>query len=108
MAGVVQAAVRDARVTVQETFRALPVAFSPLVIDAVERAATKHRYGHLRLPSGAFHDAQFVVPVSSDRDDLRALPQRDQPQPGGVRRAVAQLAAGTRVLTQVLAELGNG
>jgi N-carbamoyl-L-amino-acid hydrolase len=38
--GDAAAAVRDAGVTVEETFHALPVAFSPLVIDAVERAAS--------------------------------------------------------------------
>jgi N-carbamoyl-L-amino-acid hydrolase len=107
VAGVVQAAVRNAGVTVQETFRALPVAFSPLVIDAVERAATKHRYGHLRLASGAFHDAQFVVPVCPT--GMIFVPCRK-----GISHNPAeyvepsQLAAGTRVLAQVLAELGNG
>ena len=35
IAGVVQAAVRDANVTVQETFHALPVEFAPLVVDTV-------------------------------------------------------------------------
>jgi len=63
VAGVVQAAVRDAGVTVEETFHALPVSFAPSVIDAVERAAATQAYRHMRLPSGAFHDAQFVVPV---------------------------------------------
>ena len=63
VAGVVQAAVRDAGVEVQETFHAMPVEFSPLVVEAVERAAAEQGFSHMRLPSGAFHDAQFVVPV---------------------------------------------
>ena len=42
---------------------ALPVAFAPTVIEAAERAASAQHYRHMRLPSGAFHDAQFVVPV---------------------------------------------
>ena len=96
VAGVVQAAVRDAGVSVQETFHALPVEFSPLVIDAVERAAAGQQYRHMRLPSGAFHDAQFVVPVCPT-GMISSLPERDQPQSGGVFRP-AQLAAGTRVL----------
>jgi beta-ureidopropionase / N-carbamoyl-L-amino-acid hydrolase len=106
VAGVVQAAVRDAGVTVQENFHALPVEFSPLVIDAVERAATEQRFGHMRLPSGAFHDAQFVVPVCPTgmifvpcRKGISHNPA-EYSEPG-------QLAAGTRVLAQTLAELAT-
>jgi beta-ureidopropionase / N-carbamoyl-L-amino-acid hydrolase len=107
IAGVVQAAVRDSDVTVQETFHALPVAFSPLVISAVERAATAQRSGHMHLPSGAFHDAQFVVPVCPT--GMIFVPCRN-----GVSHNPAeysepsQLAVGTRVLTQTLTELANG
>jgi len=106
VAGVVQAAVRDAGVTVQENFHALPVEFSPLVINTVERAATEQRFRHMRLPSGAFHDAQFVVPVCPTgmifvpcRNGISHNPA-EYSEPG-------QLAAGTRVLTQALAELAS-
>jgi beta-ureidopropionase / N-carbamoyl-L-amino-acid hydrolase len=106
VAGVVQAAVRGAGVTVQETFHALPVEFSPLVIDAVERAAVEQGCRHMRLPSGAFHDAQFVVPVCPTgmifvpcRKGISHNPA-EYSEPG-------QLAAGTRVLTQTLAGLAN-
>jgi beta-ureidopropionase / N-carbamoyl-L-amino-acid hydrolase len=84
----------------------LPVEFSPLVIDAVERAATEQRFGHMRLPSGAFHDAQFVVPVCPTgmifvpcRKGISHNPA-EYSEPG-------QLAAGTRVLAQTLAELAT-
>jgi beta-ureidopropionase / N-carbamoyl-L-amino-acid hydrolase len=107
VAGVVQAAVRDAGVTVQENFHALPVEFSPLVIDTVERAATEQRFRYMRLPSGAFHDAQFVVPVCPTgmifvpcRNGISHNPA-EYSEPG-------QLAAGTRVLAQTLAELATG
>ncbi|MEJ0015398.1 MAG: M20 family metallo-hydrolase [Acetobacteraceae bacterium] len=107
IAGVVQAAVRDAGVTVQETFHALPVAFAPLVVDAVERATAALQLSHLRLPSGAFHDAQFAVPVCPTgmifvpcRKGISHNPA-EYSEPG-------QLAAGTRVLTQALAELAAG
>src|SRR6185437_14850145 len=50
VAGVVQEAVRNAGVTVQENFHALPVEFAPAVIDAVERAAAEQRFRHMRLP----------------------------------------------------------
>ena len=105
--GVVQAAVRDAGVSVQETFHALPVEFSSLVIDAVERAATNQAYRHMHLPSGAFHDAQFVVPVCPTgmifvpcRKGISHNPA-EYSEPG-------QLAAGTRVLTQAIVELASG
>jgi N-carbamoyl-L-amino-acid hydrolase len=104
VAGVVHAAVRDAGVTVQETFHALPVEFSPLVIDAVERAAADQQCKYTRLPSGAFHDAQFVVPVCPTgmifvpcRKGISHNPA-EYSEPG-------QLAAGTRVLTQTLVDL---
>jgi N-carbamoyl-L-amino-acid hydrolase len=104
VAGVVQAAVRNSGVTVQETFHALPVAFDPQVIEAVERAAAEQGHSRMRLPSGAFHDAQFVVPVCPT--GMIFVPCR-----GGVSHNPAeyseplQLAAGTRVLAQALAEL---
>ena len=80
VAGVVQAAVRNAGVTVQETFHALPVEFSPLVIEAVERATTEqglpaHAAAVGRVPRCAVRGAGLP-----DRDDLRAVPQGDQPQ----------------------------
>jgi beta-ureidopropionase / N-carbamoyl-L-amino-acid hydrolase len=106
VAGVVRNAVQGADAAVQETFRALPVEFSPLVIDAVEGAATKQRCKHLRLPSGAFHDAQFVVPVCPT--GMIFVPSHK-----GISHNPAeysgptQLAAGTRVLTQTVAELAT-
>jgi N-carbamoyl-L-amino-acid hydrolase len=104
VAGVVQAAVRDAGVTVQETFHALPVEFSPLVIDAVERAAAEQRYKHMRLPSGAFHDAQFVVPVCPTGMIFVPCHKGISHNPAEYSQP-SQLAAGTRVLAQTLAGL---
>ena len=106
IAGVVQAAVRDAGVTVQETFHALPVEFAPLVIDAVERAATQQRRGHMRLPSGAFHDAQFVVPVCPTGMIFVPCRKGISHNPAEYSEP-SQLAAGTCVLTQTLTELAS-
>jgi N-carbamoyl-L-amino-acid hydrolase len=106
IAGVVQAAVRDSGVQVQETFHAMPVEFSPLVIDAVERAATELRCTHMRLPSGAFHDAQFVVPVCPTGMIFVPCRKGISHNPAEYSEP-AQLAAGTRVLTRTLAELAN-
>ena len=104
--GTVQAAVRDAGVAVQETFHALPVAFDPGVVDAVERAAAAQGLGHMRMPSGAFHDAQFVVPVCPT--GMIFVPCRDGISHNPAEYAEpAQLAAGTRVLTQALLQLAG-
>jgi N-carbamoyl-L-amino-acid hydrolase len=106
IAGVVRAAVRDADVSVQETFHALPVEFAPVVIDTVENVAKKQNCKSMRLPSGAFHDAQFVVPICPTgmifvpcRKGISHNPA-EYSDPG-------QLAAGTRVLTEALEGLAR-
>jgi N-carbamoyl-L-amino-acid hydrolase len=107
VAGVVQSAVRDADVTVHETFHALPVEFSPIVIDAVEHAAAEQRCKHMRLPSGAFHDAQFVVPVCPT--GMIFVPCRKGISHNPAEYSdPAQLAAGTRVLTATMTRLADG
>jgi N-carbamoyl-L-amino-acid hydrolase len=107
VAGVVQAAVRDAGVTVRETFHALPVEFSPVVIEAVERAANEQSLSRMRLPSGAFHDAQFVVPVCPTGMIFVPCRRGISHNPAEYSEP-SQLAAGTRVLTQTLVELAGG
>ena len=107
IAGVVQAAVRNAGVAVQETFHAEPVAFAPAVIEAVERAASAQHYRHMRLPSGAFHDAQFVVPVCPTGMIFVPCHKGISHNPAEYSTP-AQLARGTCVLTQALADLAAG
>jgi N-carbamoyl-L-amino-acid hydrolase len=106
IAGVIQAAVRGCAVSVTERFHAVPVAFQPDVPDAVERAAKAQGLRALRMASGAFHDAQFLVPLCPTgmiftpcRAGVSHHPA-EYSEPG-------QLAAGTRVLAQTLAELAN-
>jgi beta-ureidopropionase / N-carbamoyl-L-amino-acid hydrolase len=106
VAGVVQSAVRNAGVTVQENFHALPVEFAPLVIDTVQRAATAQGLRHMRLPSGAFHDAQFVVPVCPTGMIFVPCHKGISHNPAEYSEP-GQLAAGTRVLAQTLAELAS-
>jgi N-carbamoyl-L-amino-acid hydrolase len=104
--GVIQSALQTCTAVVYERFNAMPTDFGPLVVDAVERAALAQGLGALRMPSGAFHDAQFMVPLCPT--GMIFVPCR-----GGVSHNPAeysapdQLAAGTRVLAQVLAELAN-
>lgn len=106
IAGTVQAAVRDADVTVEETFHALPVTFDPLPVAAVERAAEAEGLRAMRMPSGAFHDAQFVVPVCPT--GMIFVPCRK-----GISHNPAEyaephhLAGGTRVLARALLDLAE-
>jgi N-carbamoyl-L-amino-acid hydrolase len=105
--GVVQAALRDCAATVTERFHALPVAFPPRVPDAVERAAARLGLSRLRMPSGAFHDAQFLVPVCPT--GMIFIPCR-----AGVSHHPSEfaepsaVAAGIRVLAAALLDLAAG
>jgi len=102
----IRAAVRTCDVKVTERFHAAPVVFAPDVTEAVARAAAAQGLSAQRLPSGAFHDAQFIVPlcptgmifVPSHRGISHNPAEYSSP---------AQLAQGARVLAQVLCELAN-
>jgi N-carbamoyl-L-amino-acid hydrolase len=104
VAGVAQSAVRTTTVTVEETFAASPTVFHPLVIETVERAAAALGYRHVRMPSGAFHDAQFVVGVAPT--GMIFVPSRRGISHNPAEyTAPDQLAAGTRVLARTMIEL---
>jgi len=106
VAGVVQAAMRGCTAKVIERFNAAPSSFSPMICKLVEEAARAQGLGARRMQSGAFHDAQFMIPLCPT--GMIFVPCR-----GGVSHhpseysSPAQLAAGVRVLTAVLAELAN-
>lgn len=106
IASVIQAALKTCTAKVTERFHAIPTDFAPLVPDAVEAAARSQGLSALRLPSGAFHDAQFIHPLCPT--GMIFVPCR-----AGVSHhpaeyaAPAALAAGARVLAQVLADLAN-
>jgi beta-ureidopropionase / N-carbamoyl-L-amino-acid hydrolase len=103
---VVQGAVRTVGSEVREVFTAMPIRFAPEVVEAVERAAQGLGLRHRRMPSGAFHDAQFVAPVCPS--GMIFVPCRD-----GVSHNPAEyaepgwLAAGARVLTRTLLDLAE-
>jgi beta-ureidopropionase / N-carbamoyl-L-amino-acid hydrolase len=96
--------VRDCGLSVAERFIDQPVEFSPAVIELVERAAAAQGFSTLRMPSGAFHDAQFIVPLCPT--GMIFVPSRKgiSHNPAKCSEPV-QLAKGTRLLAQVLAEL---
>jgi N-carbamoyl-L-amino-acid hydrolase len=107
IAGVVQAAMRSCTARVHERFTAMPVDFGPAVPEAVVRAAAAQGLKAIRLPSGAFHDAQFLVPVCPT--GMIFIPCRagvsHHPSEHAEPRACAN---GARVLTQALLELATG
>ena len=100
----IREAVRHTEVVVTETFDARPVEFDPDIIASIERAATASGISCTRMPSGAFHDAQFVVPLAPT--GMIFVPCR-----AGISHNPAEytsasdLAAGTTVLAGTLMEL---
>lgn len=106
IADTVRTAVTSTMATVVEVFRALPIQFDATVMDAVEQAAIDGGVSYCRMPSGAFHDAQFVAGVCPS--GMLFVPCRD-----GISHNVreyaspADLAAGTRVLARALLALAT-
>ncbi len=104
--GVIQAALKTCTAHITERFHALPVTFATIVTQAVESAAKSQGLTTLRMPSGAFHDAQFMVPICPS--GMLFVPCRN-----GVSHhpseysSPAQLAAGARVLAAALVTLAN-
>lgn len=102
----IRSAVKGCEVAVTERFHALPVEFDALVTDAVEDAATAQGLAAVRMPSGAFHDAQFMVPICPA--GMLFVPSRNGVSHNPAEYSSApQLAAGTRVLAAALVELAN-
>jgi N-carbamoyl-L-amino-acid hydrolase len=102
----IHAAMRACRATVRETFHAAPARFDTMVQDAIEAAASGLGLTSRRLPSGAFHDAQFLVPLCPS--GMIFIPSR-----GGVSHhpseysSPSQVANGARVLAEALRVLSN-
>ena len=102
--GVIQASAGGIGVAVEETFNAAPLVFDAGVTAAVERAASAEKLRCKRLPSGAFHDAQFAAQVAPAGMIFVPCRKGISHNPAEYS-APDQLAAGTRVLTRVLGEL---
>ncbi|SHI82541.1 N-carbamoyl-L-amino-acid hydrolase [Roseomonas rosea] len=102
----IRSAIKNCEVTVTERFHALPVEFDALVTDAVEDAATAQGLSSIRMPSGAFHDAQFMVPLCPS--GMIFVPCRKGVSHNPAEYSTpGQLAAGARVLAAALVELAN-
>jgi N-carbamoyl-L-amino-acid hydrolase len=83
-----------------------PVDFDNLVIGTVERAAAGRGLSHMRMPSGAGHDAQMLARVCPTAMIF-------VPSEGGISHNPAehttpdQIEAGANVLLDVLVELAG-
>jgi len=94
-------------VTLTETFNRPPCVFPTAIVDAIERAAGLAGCRHIRMPSGAFHDANFIA-------DLAPTGMIFVPCAKGISHSPAEyasaedLAAGARVLAATLVELAGG
>lgn len=102
----IRTAVAGCDVAVFENFTAMPVAFDAGVVEAIAAAATAEGLRWRHLPSGAFHDAQFLVPVCPTA--MIFVPSRAGISHNPAEYSTpAQLAAGARVLVRTLATLAG-
>jgi N-carbamoyl-L-amino-acid hydrolase len=94
-------------VTVTETFNRAPCVFPAAIVDAIECAAAITGHSHMRLPSGAFHDANFLADVTPT--GMIFVPCRKGISHSPAEYAAPEdLAAGARVLAATLADLAGG
>ncbi len=83
-----------------------PVSFAAEMIDRVEATAERHGLSHMRMPSGAGHDAQMLARVCPT--SMIFVPSVD-----GLSHNIAEftqpadIAAGADVLLQVMLQLAN-
>lgn len=103
IASLVQAAASPCTAEIEERFTAAPLAFNSRILDGIEAATRALGLSSIRMPSGAFHDAQLVARAVPSA--MIFVPSRD-----GVSHNPAefttpsQLAAGTRALAATLVE----
>jgi N-carbamoyl-L-amino-acid hydrolase len=103
---VCQELARPCRVTVTETFNRPPCVFPDRIVDVIENAAQGLDIGHVRLASGAFHDANFIAEraptgmifVPCEKGISHNPAENAKPE---------DLAAGARVLAASLVELAG-
>jgi len=101
-----RAAVRQCAVTVTPTLHDDPCAFDAGVVTAIERAAGDLGLAHMRLPSGASHDANYLARVCPT--GMIFVPcEKGISHNEAENAAPADLAAGARTLTAALLELAE-
>src|SRR5690606_19104701 len=101
-----RAAARQCTVTVTSTLHDDPCVFDAGVVDTIERAAADLALPHMRLPSGASHDANYMARVCPT--GMIFVPCENGISHNEAENAQpADLAAGARVLTAALLELAD-
>lgn len=103
---IVADAMTTCTASVDESFNAAPVLFAPLVVDAIEKAADTASVSHMRLASGAFHDAQFASAIAPSGMIFVPCHKGISHNPAEYSSS-AQLAAGTLVLANALLALAR-
>ncbi len=106
IAGICRRHAGRCRVTVTETFNRAPSVFPRSLVDTLERTARRLGLGYLRMPSGAFHDANFLAEVCPTA--MLFVPCAKGISHNPAESAEPEdLAAGTRVLAAALVELAG-
>ncbi len=105
--GICQGAARRCGVRVKETFNRPPCVFEPRIVGMLEESAGSLDLPHMKMPSGAFHDALFL-------NDVCPTGMIFVPCENGISHNPAEnatpddLAAGARVLAMSVFKLANG
>ncbi len=97
---------RGCAVSVKPTFDAPPTHFTPDIVAAVSAAAARLGLPHRDIFSGAFHDAKFLAEVAPIGMIFVPCARGISHNPAESATA-SDLAAGARVLVEVLAELAE-
>jgi beta-ureidopropionase / N-carbamoyl-L-amino-acid hydrolase len=93
-------------VRITETFNRAPCVFPASIVDAIESAANDLGIAHMRLPSGAFHDANFIADLAPT--GMIFVPCEKGVSHSPLENALPEdLAAGARVLAATLVELAG-
>jgi len=93
-------------IEMNEMMRMQPTIFPADLVDIVEGAARDLGHAHMRLPSGAFHDAGFIARMAPTT--MIFIPCKDGVSHNEAEDATAaDCAAGAQVLADTLVELAN-
>jgi N-carbamoyl-L-amino-acid hydrolase len=106
VATVCRANARGCEVRIAETIRSEPAAFSAAIVSSVTAAALRLGLPHMDIVSGATHDAKFMT--GRCPTGMIFIPCRDGVSHCEEEEASPEhVAAGTRVLAEILLELAN-
>ncbi|HTI02805.1 MAG TPA: M20 family metallo-hydrolase [Acidisoma sp.] len=98
---LVQEAAYPCTAEIEERFTAAPLSFDTGILDGIEQATQALGLSSLRMPSGAFHDAQLVARAVPSA--MIFVPSRDGISHNPAEfTSSSQLAAGTRALAAAL------